>query len=318
MNILMITVNDPAGMAIAFTNALNRYTEHTCRLITLQDRYGIDFGKDIHLPDIHDDDFSEVEHLLKTADLFHFHMLSDENMCIGPLVVRDYIKGKAILHHHHGHPDFLINAESFNEKYKRLNRKVIVSTPDLLKVAENSTWVPNIVPLNDVHYLPRYDSSLPEGPVKICQAPTRKFDKNFQEFNGAVDELSAAGYSVQKVIIERISHLQCLEAKKRCHIVFDHMRGWFGISSLESLAQGKPVIAGLDDWNISYIKEFTGAEELPWQRVSNENELKYMLSVLVQSSEIREEIGRSARRFMEDNWKEQDTLSVLIRIYNEL
>ena len=66
MNILMITANDPAGMGIAFTNAINRYTEHTCRLITTAEMYGLDFEKDIHLPDIHDDDFGEVEHLLNS------------------------------------------------------------------------------------------------------------------------------------------------------------------------------------------------------------------------------------------------------------
>ena len=43
MNILMITANDPAGMGIAFTNAVNRYTEHTCRLITTTEMYGLDF-----------------------------------------------------------------------------------------------------------------------------------------------------------------------------------------------------------------------------------------------------------------------------------
>jgi hypothetical protein len=170
MNIVMITENDPAGMAIAFTNAINRYTKDTCRLITTADKYGFDYEKDIHLPDIEDDDFGEVEQLLQDADIIHFHVLKDENSHLGPLVIRDYIKGKVILHHHHGHPDYLINVDTFNEKYRRLQRKVIVSTPDLLQIAENATWVPNLVPLYDVHYLPYYEDGLRSKQIKICQA----------------------------------------------------------------------------------------------------------------------------------------------------
>ena len=265
MNILMITDNDPAGMAIAFTNAINRYTDHRCRLISTAEKYGFDYETDIYLPDIKDDNFEEVDSLLKEADIIHFHMLRDENSHLGPLVIKDYIKGKKILHHHHGHPDYILNAAAYNEKYRRLKRKVIVSTPDLLKVAEKATWVPNLVPINDVQFLPRYDRSLPQDVVRICQAPTRKYHKHTREFKDAVGILQRKyPGKIQLVIIELMPYLKCLQIKRSCHIVFDHMRGWFGISSLESLSQGKPVIAGLDDWNIQCIKEFTGFMKRYW------------------------------------------------------
>lgn len=318
MNILMITTNDPAGMGIAFTNAINRYTEHTCRLITSQERYGIDFEKDIHLPDIHDDDFDEVEQLLKDADIFHFHMLQDENSCLGPLVIRDYIKGKKILHHHHGHPDFFINAEVYNQKYEKLKRRVIVSTPDLLKITENATWVPNLVSINDVQYLPRYDDCLPQYPIRICQAPTRKYDKHTKVFNEVFLRLQSSYPDIEKVVIERRPHLECLAIKRKCHIVFDHMRGWFGISSLESLAQGKPVIAGLDDWNIRCIKEFTGTDELPWQVARNEERLHITLHRLITDGELRYAVGQQSRDFMEQNWTEQHVLQILLKVYVSL
>ena len=313
----MITANDPAGMGIAFTNAINRYSEHSCRLISTQDRYGIDFGKDIHIPDILDDDFSEVEDLLRSADIIHFHMLSDENSHLGPLVIRDYIKGKKILHHHHGHPDYLINVETYNEKYRKLRRKVIVSTPDLLQIAEDATWVPNLVPINDVLYLPRFENTLPVSPVTICQAPTRKYDKHTAVFEQVMHEIAASFPTTKRVILERIQHHDCLKIKKKCHIIFDHMRGWFGISSLESLSQGKPVIAGLDDWNIRCIKEFTGADELPWQVARNEEELKETLKLLIVDREQRATVGFAARDFMERYWTEQQAMNVLLDVYTE-
>ena len=77
MNILMLGLNDPAGMMIAFANAINRYTEHRARSISLRTVYSVDFEYDLELPRIKDEDFSEIEHLLKTSDIFHFHMLMD-------------------------------------------------------------------------------------------------------------------------------------------------------------------------------------------------------------------------------------------------
>ncbi|RLB83490.1 MAG: glycosyltransferase family 1 protein [Deltaproteobacteria bacterium] len=318
MNVLMITANDPAGMGIAFTHAINRYTEHTCRLITTAERYAFDYEKDIHIPDIEDDDFGEVEQLLKDADIFHFHVLNDENSHLGPLVIRDYIKGKKILHHHHGHPDYIINVDSYNEKYRKLKRKVIVSTPDLLKLAENATWVPNLIPIHDVQFLPRYDSSLPQEVIKICQSPTRKYHKHTREFKAVMQKLQEKYPYVESLIIENRPYIECLRIKRTCHIVFDHMRGWFGIASLESLSQGKPVIAGLDDWNIQCIKEFTGSDGLPWIVARTQDELEEKLEALITDSDLRNNIGVKSRRFMEEHWTEQQVLKILFEIYGTL
>ncbi len=319
MNILMITDNDPAGMAIAFANAINRYTEHTCRLVTTGEKYGFDYEKDIHLPDIEDDDFGEVEQLLKDADIIHFHVLRDENSHLGPLVIRDYIKGKKILHHHHGHPDYILNKDAYNEKYRRLGRKVIVSTPDLLKIAENATWIPNLVPLKDVQFMPLYDSFLSREPIKICQSPTRKYHKHTEEFKRVLDRLKREhGDLIQPVIIEKLPYFDCLALKRKCHIVFDHMRGWFGIASLESLSQGKPVIAGLDEWNIRCIEEFTGEMEVPWVVARTEQELQAAMDHLVRDGDARQQIGLKSRRFMERSWSERKVLDLIMGVYGSL
>lgn len=318
MNILMITDNDPAGMGIAFTNAINRYTEHTCRLITTAEKYGFNYETDIHLPCIEDDDYGEVEQLLKDADIFHFHVLRDENSHLGPLVIRDYIQGKQILHHHHGHPDYILNAAAYNEKYRQLKRKVVVSTPDLLKVAENATWLPNLVPLDHVGFLPRYDDTLPQDKIRVCQAPTRKYHKHTREFQRVMCELEKRYPLLETVLIEGMPYDQCLRVKRACHMVFDHMRGWFGISSLESLAQGKPVIAGLDDWNLRCIQAFTGTDEVPWQIARNEDELYRVMDRLVQDSVLRREVGKHSRAFMEHHWSDQQVVSLLMDTYQEL
>jgi glycosyltransferase involved in cell wall biosynthesis len=318
MNILMITDNDPAGMGIAFTNAINRFSEHSCRLITTAEKYGFDYEKDIHIPDIKDDEFGEVEQLLKDVDIIHFHVLRDENSNLGPLVIRDYIKGKKIIHHHHGHPHFRANPDYYREKHLRLKRKVLVSTPDLLKLVPEASWLPNLVPLENPLLKPQPCEV--NGKVVIGQAPTRKELKNTKELVAIVTELQCRKTSpaLELKIFERLRHKQCLGEKNKCHIIFDHMQGYYGVSSLESLSQGKPVIAGLDAWNELNIKEFTGCEELPWVLARNGVELEARLKALVSKAEFRDRIGQRSRTFMENHWTEQYVLELLFKAYGSL
>lgn len=316
MRVLMITANDPAGMGIAFTNAINRYTEHTCRLITTAEKYGFDYEKDIHIPDIEDDDFEEIDRLLREADIIHFHILADESMELGPIKVKDYIRGKRVLHHHHGHPDFRANPKKYSQKYKKLRRKVLVSTPDLLRLVPEANWQPNLVPINDPPYLPLSGGG--NGRIRICHSPTRKDLKNTVEFNVAVESLKGKYDNLEKVVIENTPHQECLRIKQQCDIHFDHCQGYYGVSSLEGLSQGKPVIAGLDEWNIECIKEFTDSDKLPWVTAQNQDELQDKLKKLITDSEMRNNIGMQSRRFMEHHWTEQHVLHPLLRFYESL
>ena len=318
MKIVMIGRNDPAGMMIAFANAINRYTEHTARVLSLETRYNFNFEHDLQLPEIQDGDYGEIESLLQNADLIHFHMLVDEHIMVGPLCVRDYIKGKQVLHHHHGHPDFLINAEVYHQKYKQHGRRAIVSTPDLMQILPESTWQPNLVPIHDPEYLPREDHLGRNERVRIIQAPTRKWHKHTEEFQRVTTKLSSLYPFVDVEVLGSTEYRKCLALKRNCHIVFDHMNGWFGISSLESLSHGVPTIAGLDDWNIQQIMEFTGAESLPWVIARSEYQLEEQMRDLVEHPDRRVEIGKQSRRFMEECWGEKDAIRVLLETYSHL
>ncbi|MBW2153076.1 MAG: glycosyltransferase family 1 protein [Deltaproteobacteria bacterium] len=318
MHILMITDNDPAGMGIAFTKAINRYTEHTCRLITTAEKYGFAYEKDIHIPDIKADDYGEIEQLLKDADIFHFHILRDENSHLGPLLIRDYIKGKKILHHHHGHPNFRANSEYYRDKYQKSKRKVLVSTPDLLHLVPEATWIPNLVDLSDPLIAPAPEPENP--PVVIGQAPTRKELKNTDVLIEVVRMLQTREDlpELELRIIEMMPHRRCLVKKRACHIIFDHMQGYYGVSSLESLSQGKPVIAGLDDWNIMYIKKFAGTDDLPWVIARDKSQLEKNLARLATDQDYRKAIGRYSRKFMKYHWNEQTVVRALTTVYEAL
>ena len=316
MNIIMITENDPAGMGIAFTNAINRYTEHACRLITTTTRYNFGTEKDLHLPVLDEEGLEEMIELLQKADILHFHLLADDNTELGPIKAKEFIAGKAILHHHHGHPDFRSHPNKYREKYHRLRRKALVSTPDLLKLLPEAVWQPNLVPINAPSYLPR--SIETKNRVRVCQAPTRKDLKNTAEFEVVMASLERKYGNVEGVVIANTRHEECLKIKQSCDIHFDHMQGYYGVSSLESLSQGKPVIAGLDEWNRGNIRDFFGTENLPWISARNTIELSTVLATLIENRALREKIGKEGRKFMEVFWNEQTIVDDLIDFYERL
>ena len=316
MKILMITINDPAGMAIAFTKAINRFTEHTCRLITLELRYNFMFDKDLHVPWLQKEDWDEVEHLLKNSDIFHFHMTADEDLELGPFRIKDFIQDKIIVHHHHGHPDYRSNPEKYRQKYyERQRNKLLVSTPDLLNLFPRACWLPNLVPIHDPLYLP-LEGKTDRGLIKIAHSPTRQDLKNTDNLMNTIYELKKQGLPVEVDLIVNTEHKECLRKKRRCHILFDHLQGYYGVSSLEGLSQGLCVVAGLDEWNQRHLKEFTGQEVLPWI-ISDANNLPWNINWLVNDAPRRQAISLRSRQFMKDYWNENIITTKLIKFYSD-
>jgi len=318
MKIIHFAINDPAGAAIAFVRTINKYTRHQARLVTWEIRYNFMYDKDYHFPWMRNGELEALYTEMEQADIFHFHMLVDENQEVGRCRIADFMRGKKILHHHHGHPGFRGAPEKYRDKYRRLRRKALVSTPDLLRLLPEATWQPNLVPISDPLYMPEL---APEnGCVIIGQAPTRRDLKNTEDLLSVVADIRGqdGGSCLKAEIIENTNHKSCLRMKKQCHIIFDHMQGYYGVTSLESLSQGKPVIAGLDDWNVGWIKEVTGAYNLPWIIARDPGTLGVTLRGLARDGDLRDDLGRRSREFMETYWTEQKMAGLLTQVYEAL
>jgi glycosyltransferase involved in cell wall biosynthesis len=312
MKILMITTNDPAGVGINFTNAINRYTPHQCRLITTEIRYNFYYQKDLHLPWL--EDLEEVEYLLKHSEILHLHMGVTEETRLGPFKVGDFLKGKKVVHHHHGEPPFRANPLQYYIHHRIRKRQTIVSTPDLLRIMPEATWIPNPVPIFDIEYLPKASEN---GRVEVwvAHSPTRRELKNTQEFIQVMDSLQGRYPFVRPVMIENTQHTQCLRLKRGCDILFDHMQGYYGVSSLEGLSMGIPVIAGIDEWCRRKLLEFTGAPDIPWVIARDKEMLEQQLEHLVLDPDWRRQLGRSSREWMESYWTESRIANALIDFY---
>jgi glycosyltransferase involved in cell wall biosynthesis len=315
MRILMFAVNDPAGAGMALCAALSRHTECKARLVTLETRYNHNFARDMHIPDLDAADLDELETLLRTSDVFHFHMTADEDTRFGPFLPKDHLRGKRVVHHHHGHPDFRGDPEKYRRKYReRQRRNLLVSTPDLLRLLPGARWQPNAVPVDEAAYTPL--AARPDGPLRIGQSPTNKALKNTEEFVRITDELAATPLLPrnERLLIDNVPHKECLRLKRTADIFFDHMQGYFGMSSLEALSQGVPTVAGLDDWNLEQVEDFAGLPA-PWVIARDGDSLKRRLEELLLDADARLHLGRRSRSFMESGWNDAKVARRLAEYY---
>lgn len=320
MHILMLAINDPAGAAMTLCRALNTHTPHTARLATLETRYNHDFPRDIHIPDASPEQLAELGELFRASDVFHFHMTADEFTRFGPFLPADYLAGKTVVHHHHGHPDFRGNPQKYQKKYaERGRRNLLVSTPDLLPLLPGAIWQPNTVPVNDPAYMPLPQYGLRENtaePVRIGHSPTNKALKNTDEFLLVTKALrhDSALPASEVDLMDCVPHEECLIRKRSCDIFFDHMQGYFGMSSLEALSQAVPTIAGLDAWNLRHIESFSG-QPSPWIVARDQAALERTLRDLLPDADKRRELGARARQFMETGWSDDKVAQFLAAWY---
>lgn len=317
LKVLMLAINDPAGTAIQFCKALRRHCGIEARLLTLETRYTHSWEKDLHLPDLDEAGLEEAAGLFRTADIFHFHMTSDEFTPFGPFLPADHLAGKIIVHHHHGHHDYRADPEKYRRKYReRGRRNILVSTPDLLRLFPEARWQPNLVPIHEPLLTP--DPQRPARPFRLCHSPTRKDLKNTEELLAVVARLQAGGLPLDFDLIDDVPNAECLRRKRACHAVFDHMQGYYGVSSLEGLSQGLAVIAGLDDWCRGHMAEFAGTPDLPWVVARDGAGLEAALRRLAADPDLCAETGRRGRRFMEDCWSDAKVVKRLADFYAAL
>ena len=119
-------------------------------------------------------------------------------------------------------------------------------------------------------------------------------------------------------MIDDVPNHECLARKRRCHVLFDHMQGYYGVSSLEGLSQGVTVIAGLDDWNRTQVAEFAGTDNLPWIPAFDQVSLEAALRELNSNRAACQLQGLKGREFMEKHWSDKHVAEYLVEFYENI
>jgi hypothetical protein len=119
----------------------------------------------------------------------------------------------------------------------------------------------------------------------------------------AVEKLIEQGYECEHIYISGIPSNVMRYYQAQADIVVDQLiYGWWGSTTVEALALGKPVICYLrKEWKQNFLNTFPEYDQLPIAEASPST-IYTVLKDLVDNQQKREELGRAARKFAEKHF----------------
>ena len=115
-----------------------------------------------------------------------------------------------------------------------------VKTPDLLHLVPESRWLPQAVAVGKTCQSPVRE----QGDVFIvAHAPTNQALKGTNALIEACRSLRARGVRVHLDLVEGVPHAEVLHRFAGADLVVDQLLvGWYGVTAIEAMALGKPVL----------------------------------------------------------------------------
>jgi len=177
----------------------------------------------------------------------------------------------------------------------------------LYKKVKGSTYMPNIVPIWRYDYLPNVNKKN-SVPV-LVHSPTDFKIKNTKDLMDFPDDMPPFSLHLLSG-----RHDEVMAHKRNADISFDHLQGYYGVCTLESLSLGIPSLVGIDDYNVKLVMKTLGCDFTPFVRVTKET-LHPAIAELIVDEELRTFVGRVSREWMEKYWNDRLLVERLIAFY---
>jgi glycosyltransferase involved in cell wall biosynthesis len=290
--------------------AINKYTDHKARCIIAYDD-SFAFDHDILLKSKNGE--RDAEEWVKQCDFFHFgrgifnwkgvdfnNLLNKFNCCIeyyGSELRSNYEK-IAAFHEKTGisaitGTDWTITGRLPNSFYHLGQYFTRYGDLDELDVDMAERWLGS-----------------EEGvQFKIATASAGSPLKGYDYLNQVVAELKAEGHPVEVVSISGVSNYEVLKRKAKCHATFTSLHGGWGMSGVESMFLGHPVLCSLDPWTMSLYPESPTV-------IINRANLKETIENLVIDWEEADDIGIRSRRFAINNFNTRTILKRYLYLWD--
>lgn len=147
-------------------------------------------------------------------------------------------KPKVMYHLGQGFRD---NAASYMTRCRAEGIPQLVTTFDLMGYAPDLHWLPMIC---DTGRMERERAAYRQGPrVRVMQTPAARGPNHTDAFVAAVSGVGGVDVS----LIEGMSWPEALQRKAQADILFDSFDSWYGLSAIEAMGMGVPVIVGSDN-----------------------------------------------------------------------
>ncbi|MCK5611653.1 hypothetical protein KAR91_57815 [Candidatus Pacearchaeota archaeon] len=301
------------------SKALNQYAEgvtsklYTQRVVIPIADYSCDYDNGINMP------VSELDEAICWADIIHLH-----NTGPGDWDINDCFKKKP----------YIIQLHSYNPITERLYQRYKANCVTIAQkhaTLYNLPYVPNIIPLDEDRYQPRYNATPP--PVNIVYSPSntsepRQYNgtcgKGFKYTTQVLNQIISNHPGTVKVkIFNCRPKIEVLRAKQEAHIVIDEIKtGGFHLSGLEGLTAGCIVIGNLNPLVKQVIHDVSGSpfSALPWVEAESEELLSTLESLIVMSKEAPDKffvMQKKGREWMEKYWHPRDLVKHHLKLYQE-
>jgi len=153
-----------------------------------------------------------------------------------------------------------------------------------------------------------------DGRIRILHAPTNRNTKGSEDILAIIKELTLK-YPIDLILVERMFHEQALEEYRKADIGVDAiLGGWYGTFAVELMALEIPVVAFLRQ---SYLEKY-----VPWRKEipvvsADKNNLKEVLTVLIENKNLRRKIGKKGRPFVKRRHNPALIAKRLVEVYQE-
>jgi glycosyltransferase involved in cell wall biosynthesis len=230
--------------------------------------------------------FRALAKLLPQTDIFHFYF----GVTLVPKSVQFPILralGKKSVFHFLGSD---IRGKNPAElAYGKRADAEIVGSFDALRWVPEAEMIPPGIDLSPFVPVPPSDRARPI----VVHAPSHRPKKGTDYVIAACEQLP-----VELDIVERVPHDEARERYARADIIVDQLlAGWYGIFALEAMALGKPVVTYLKPDAVEQTERHFGTK-VPVVSATTESLLD-VLRPLVESPQLRREIGAASRAYVE-------------------
>jgi glycosyltransferase involved in cell wall biosynthesis len=138
-------------------------------------------------------------------------------------------------------------------------------------------------------------------PVVVLHAPNHRETKGTRFLIRACEELKAEGVPVELVLAEKVANTRVHELIRDCDIVADQfVIGWYAQFAIEGMSMEKPVMTYLKPDLLELYTLNSYAGECPIVNTPP-TEIKRVLRELVESPQLRRELGKRGRAYVLKN-----------------
>ena len=181
------------------------------------------------------------------------------------------------------HADLCIGMINFDAVYRY----------DLLPVSYIAIDCDRWSPLKDY----RYQNNGKDGPVSVVHSPNHRMIKGTEYIIAAVERLQKEGYQIDFRLLEGLKNTEVERILKESDILVELLVCGYGLSGMEGMALGKPVISNFQT-DTSVLRYYSYFDECPIVQADIDT-IYEKLKWLVENPEVRREIGEKSRRYAE-------------------